>query len=328
MAAVNVYHTSVTTDNLSRNDILQWINTALEANFTKVEDLCSGSAYCQFMEMMFPGRRLRSIFRAIGSRSKRVKWCTKLEHEYINNFKVLQEYFKALAVDKIVPVEKLVKGKFQDNFEFVQWFKKFFDANYTAAHDYDPVAARDGQPLGSGGGKGTTASSGIRAPPASRPAPVVRAAPAPTRAPIAATKPMQQHQPKISPSVNRPGGGSSGHHIDSHHGSHSHDNLRLQQEIDNLQEIIQQHAAQIAGLEKERDFYYQKLRDVEVICQEPECDSLPQTQRILEILYATEEGFAQPDQENGNGEAEDVNGITVGSNGNGSALVGGEEDTY
>jgi RP/EB family microtubule-associated protein len=75
MAAVNVYHTSVTTDNLSRNDILQWINTALEANFTKVEDLCSGknedfilffffflkiyflgSAYCQFMEMMFPGK--------------------------------------------------------------------------------------------------------------------------------------------------------------------------------------------------------------------------------------------------------------------------------
>ena len=30
----------------------------------------------------------------------------------------------------MVPVEKLVKGKFQDNFEFVQWFKKFFDANY------------------------------------------------------------------------------------------------------------------------------------------------------------------------------------------------------
>ncbi len=38
---------------------------------------------------------------AIGTRSKRVKWNTKLEHEYINNFKVLQEYFKALAVDKV-----------------------------------------------------------------------------------------------------------------------------------------------------------------------------------------------------------------------------------
>ena len=42
MAAVNVYHTSVTSENLSRNDILQWINTALEANFVKIEDLCSG----------------------------------------------------------------------------------------------------------------------------------------------------------------------------------------------------------------------------------------------------------------------------------------------
>lgn len=38
---------------------------------------------------------------AIGARSKRVKWNTKLEHEYINNFKVLQEYFKALSVEKV-----------------------------------------------------------------------------------------------------------------------------------------------------------------------------------------------------------------------------------
>lgn len=59
-------------------------------------------------------------------------------------------------------------------------------------------------------------------------------------------------------------------------------------QIDNLQEMLQQHASQIAGLEKERDFYYQKLRDVEVVCQEPECESLGHIQKILEILYATE----------------------------------------
>lgn len=45
---------------------------------------------------------------------------------------------------QIIPVEKLVKGKFQDNFEFVQWFKKFFDANYDGK-EYDPQAARQGQ---------------------------------------------------------------------------------------------------------------------------------------------------------------------------------------
>ena len=40
-----------------------------------------------------------------------------------------------------------MKGKFQDNFEFVQWFKKFFDANYQG-QDYDPIAARGGEPVG------------------------------------------------------------------------------------------------------------------------------------------------------------------------------------
>ncbi len=53
-----------------------------------------------------------------------MKFSTKLEHEYINNFKLLQAAFKKMNVDKIVSVDRLVKGKFQDNFEFLQWFKK------------------------------------------------------------------------------------------------------------------------------------------------------------------------------------------------------------
>ena len=48
-----------------------------------------------------------------------------------------------------VPIERLVKGRFQDNFEFLQWFKKFFDANYDGA-EYDPVAARGAQPVATG----------------------------------------------------------------------------------------------------------------------------------------------------------------------------------
>merc|ERR1712183_829928 len=61
---------------------------------------------------------------------KRIKFDAKHEHEFINNFKALQNSFKKMGVDKVIPVERLIKGKFQDNFEFVQWFKKFFDANY------------------------------------------------------------------------------------------------------------------------------------------------------------------------------------------------------
>ena len=91
-----------------------------------------------------------------------------LEHEYIANCKILQGSFKKVGVDKVcinnkilnsllpllqvVPIEKLVKGRFQDNFEFVQWFKKFFDANYSG-EEYDPVAARGGSGVATGKAK-------------------------------------------------------------------------------------------------------------------------------------------------------------------------------
>ena len=79
----------------------------------------------------------------------------------------------------MIPVEKLVKGRFQDNFEFVQWFKKFFDANYDGA-EYDAVAARGGEPLGG-------ASGGLKKP-------MSRTNAAPTRAP-AARKPAGSNRP-------------------------------------------------------------------------------------------------------------------------------------
>ncbi len=40
--AVNVYSTSVTADNLSRHDILNWINDTLKTNMIKIEELCTG----------------------------------------------------------------------------------------------------------------------------------------------------------------------------------------------------------------------------------------------------------------------------------------------
>ena len=56
-------------------------------------------------------------------------------------------YVFPIITNQIVPVDRLIKGRFQDNFEFLQWFKKFFDANYSG-QEYDPNAARGGAEMG------------------------------------------------------------------------------------------------------------------------------------------------------------------------------------
>ncbi|XP_060914281.1 microtubule-associated protein RP/EB family member 1-like isoform X2 [Labrus mixtus] len=243
--AVNVYSTSVTSDNLSRHDMLEWINESLQMNLTKIEMLCSGGAYCQFMDMLFPN----------SVPLKRVKFGAKLEHEYIHNYKLLQLSFKKMAVDKIIPVDKLVKGKFQDNFEFVQWFKKFFDANYDGK-EYDPVEARQGQDAMPQG----PSLSALNKPPKKA------LSQAPQRPPVAKVA------PKLSDVRARKLGMGGG----------DEERAELINEMDMLKSTIQ-------DMEKERDFYFGKLRNIELICQEKEGEGDPTLQRIIDILYATDE---------------------------------------
>merc|ERR1712227_95358 len=116
---------------------------------------------------------------------KRIKFDAKHEHEFINNFKALQNSFKKMGVDKVIPVERLVKGRFQDNFEFVQWFKKFFDANYQG-DEYDPIAAR--------AGAGAPTKVGAKGPAARKPP--AKAAPRPAKSTPTVSKTKSRTQRK------------------------------------------------------------------------------------------------------------------------------------
>ena len=40
--AVNVFSTTATTENLSRHEMMSWINDSLQTNYNKIEQLCSG----------------------------------------------------------------------------------------------------------------------------------------------------------------------------------------------------------------------------------------------------------------------------------------------
>lgn len=45
----------------------------------------------------------------------------------------------------------------------------------------------------------------------------------------------------------------------------------------------------LEGVEKERDYYFSKLREVELLCQEQGEENAPFVDRLMEVLYASEE---------------------------------------
>ncbi|XP_016991615.1 microtubule-associated protein RP/EB family member 1 isoform X1 [Drosophila rhopaloa] len=292
--AVNVYSTNVTSENLSRHDMLAWVNDCLQSQFSKIEELCTGAAYCQFMDMLFPN----------SVPVKRVKFRTNLEHEYIQNFKILQAGFKKMSVDKIIPVDKLIKGRFQDNFEFLQWFKKFFDANYDG-REYDPVAQRTGVKLGNGNGHGSNGGSGVGSSnndlhlmhrrPMQAPAGSSRMAPRVIAQTATAVSKVLPRTNNAAPASRITAGANSTGTVKKNDAGNSVNN----QQIEEMSNQVMDMRINLEGLEKERDFYFSKLRDIEILCQEADDgEAHPLIQKILDILYATEvghDGFAPPD---------------------------------
>jgi microtubule-associated protein, RP/EB family len=173
----------------------------------------------------------------------------------------------------MIPVDRLVKCRFQDNLEFLQWVKKYWDQYYPGGEPYDAIARR-------GGGS-------VTAPPSRAP---LRAQQHQTRAPAvrpaqrsAAATPRSEAVRSRTPSSNAPGASS--------------------RELQELKSQVAQSDETIRGLEKERDFYFNKLRDIEILVQqfaaeieekariinEPvpeECEVL--VKEIQAILYSTE----------------------------------------
>jgi len=102
-----------------RTEILNWVNELLNLNINKIEQLGSGSIYCQILDVIHPGKVSLS----------KVNWKAKSDYEFINNFKILQNSFDKLGIKRHVEVEKLSKAKYQDNLEFIQWMKRYYDVN-------------------------------------------------------------------------------------------------------------------------------------------------------------------------------------------------------
>lgn len=150
----------------------------------------------------------------------------------------------------------------QDNLDFLQWTKKFWDQYYPGG-DYDAVARRKGAPVSGAGG---SAAGG---------APRAAAGSAAARRVGGGTTPSGG--PRLGAAA---GGGAA--------------SAALKAENNQLKETV-------VGLERERDFYFSKLRDIELLVQQaveedPEIEKQEDglVKQIQLILYSTEEGFEIP----------------------------------
>ncbi|KAH8547876.1 calponin homology domain-containing protein [Umbelopsis sp. PMI_123] len=246
----------------SRTELLAWLNDLLQLNYTKIEQAGSGAAYCQIMD---------SIFGDVGM--SKVKFDTKQEYEYVSNYKVLQHTFDKHKIDKIIPVDRLMKCKFQDNLEFMQWVKRFWDANFPGGA-YDALARRKGR--GGSSSRAPTAT-GTRRPPVTT---------------AAARSASRTATGRMSSTGRQSSSSASANVLDNHSAAM----------IIDLNKQIAELKVTVDGLEKERDFYFGKLRDIEILIQEQlEVNAAaeePQDTSILKeiqaILYNTEEGFEVP----------------------------------
>ncbi|CAA7401887.1 unnamed protein product [Spirodela intermedia] len=119
---------------VGRNHILSWINTSLRLNFSRIEEAASGAVHCQMIDMIHPGILPMH----------KVNFEAHAEHDMIHNYKLLQDAFNKLNIQKHVEVNKLVKGRPLDNLEFLQWLKRYWDSMNGGAVNgtYDPVERR------------------------------------------------------------------------------------------------------------------------------------------------------------------------------------------
>ena len=108
----------------------------LQLSLAKIEQCATGAVYCAVMDSLYPGT----------FPFKRVKWGAKHEHEFVENYKVLQVAFDKNGIKRHIDVAKLVKARYLDNLEFCQWLKAYFEKNYNG-EEYDALGRRNSQEL-------------------------------------------------------------------------------------------------------------------------------------------------------------------------------------
>jgi hypothetical protein len=74
--------------------ILEWLNTTFSFHITKIEETASGAVACQILDSIFPGEVPMS----------KVRWDAKSSHEFVGNYKIIQQVFEKRGIDRVSPL--------------------------------------------------------------------------------------------------------------------------------------------------------------------------------------------------------------------------------
>ncbi|KAI9104651.1 calponin homology domain-containing protein [Phlyctochytrium arcticum] len=254
----------------SRTELISWLNDLLQVSYNKIEQCGTGAAHCQIMD---------SIYRDVAM--SKVKFQAKHEYEYVANFKVLQSVFDKHKIDNAIPVERLIKCRFQDNLEFLQWMKKHWDQYYPGG-TYDAVGRRGGKPGEYALKNGSTKANAISSSQA-----------------IKKSLSNSSVGPPASKAA-RTAGGTRGGPVSSSNARGSEVEAEYQKALQEMQQQITEFQVTVQQVEKEREFYFTKLRDIEIYVQEQlEAGGTGDLSSVLNhitgIMYKTEDGFEIPE---------------------------------
>lgn len=254
----------------SRQELLSWINDLLDLGYTRIEQFGTGAAHCQIIDSIYKDVPL-----------SKVKFNAKHEYEYVQNFKVLQTAFDKHAIENHIPVDRLIKCKFQDNLEFLQLMKKIWDQYYPGGA-YDCHARRKGQsvaPLGSNASlnKAAKAVSSSMGSLAKKPA-------SPSTSSVRSSKTNVTAAPASSNNWTK---------------EKQEMTVEFQRMITDLSQQNMELKSALDQATKEREFYYEKLREIESFVQfvkdsdkEHVIDDV--LTHVLDVMYKTEDGFEVP----------------------------------
>eukprot|EP00667_Euglena_gracilis_P018276 EG_transcript_19400 len=120
---------------VSRSSLLAWLNGLLQTDYDKVESVSTGVPHLQILDALFPGE--------VPLHKANLHANPALDYECLPNWKLVQDVFNRKNLGRVLPVQKLVRGRYQDNLEILQWMKSYFERHWKDGQTYDAAARRE-----------------------------------------------------------------------------------------------------------------------------------------------------------------------------------------